>query len=210
MSASWGSTNNYYSSKSVGIDAYSYSTDTTFLSIVAAGNDGVEGYGSVGDPGVAKNALTVGAIESHFNSFRPANQDFVAYFSSLGPTFDWRVKPDIVAPGCFVDAAKASGTTAQTCVTSSKAGTSSATAVTSGVATIIRQYFMDSRFTSTPFTPSGALLKAVIIHSGQQERKFAAGEYIYIYVYLIEAIYIYLKEVISIHIKMLFLWGDGS
>ena len=174
-SASWGSTNNYYSSKSIGMDTYSYTTDTKFLNIVACGNDGAEGYGTVGDPGISKNALTVGAHESHFTGSRPANQEYVAYFSSLGPTFDWRIKPDIVAPGCFVEAAEAAGSATNTCATSSKAGTSSATALTSGVAALVRQYFMDGRFTGTPFTPSGALLKAVLIHSGQQERKFAAA-----------------------------------
>jgi parallel beta-helix repeat protein len=56
---------------------------------VAAGNAG--GYGTVGSPGVARKALTVGASDK---------EDSIASFSSRGPvTGSWAIKPDIVGPG---------------------------------------------------------------------------------------------------------------
>jgi hypothetical protein len=64
---------------------------------------GSMGYYSVGDPAVSKNALTVGA------SLNTALYEDVAYFSSFGPTFDNRIKPDVVAPGFLITSARSSG-----------------------------------------------------------------------------------------------------
>lgn len=36
-------------------------------------------------------------------------QDIIAYFSSIGPTLDGRVKPDVVAPGEYILAARGDG-----------------------------------------------------------------------------------------------------
>jgi len=106
------------------------------------------------------------------STWRLANQNNVAYFSSIGPTYDGRIKPDILSPGMFVNAAKAAD--AASCDFHSEMGTSSATALTSGIAALVRQYYMDSAFHETvtsgsvpAFTPTGALLKATIIHTGQ-------------------------------------------
>jgi serine protease AprX len=60
---------------------------------VAAGNDG-PGTCTIDSPGDAKDALTVGAMaDLGADGFRLAD------FSSRGPTFDGRIKPDITAPG---------------------------------------------------------------------------------------------------------------
>jgi len=56
--------------------------------MVAAGND--YDYFKIGSPGVASKVITVGATDKYDN---------IAYFSSKGPTIDFRVKPDLVAPG---------------------------------------------------------------------------------------------------------------
>ena len=52
--------------------------------------------------------------------------DAVASFSSSGPTYDGRIKPDVVAPGYYVISAEASmaETTAETCAVTAMAGTS--------------------------------------------------------------------------------------
>jgi len=187
FSGSWGSTENMNSQYVTILDGYSYSSDSEFLAVFAAGNEGQEGYFSVGEPAFAKNALSVGAHESNWNladqtlsdtvRWRRADQTNMAYFSSMGPTYDFRIKPDIASPGMFVNAANAAG--ASSCGFKSEAGTSSATALTSGIAVLIRQYYMDSSFhqaatsPSVPaFTPSGALVKATIIHAGQQMLKY--------------------------------------
>ncbi|WP_165978375.1 S8 family peptidase [Actinomadura darangshiensis] len=68
------------------------------LFVVAAGNDGT--FESVGTPGTAEAALTVGAVDA---------RDRLAEFSSRGPVGN-TAKPEIVAPGVDIVAARAAGT----------------------------------------------------------------------------------------------------
>jgi len=57
--------------------------------VVSAGNSGPDYY-TIGSPGIAQKAITVGASEG----------DKVAEFSSCGPTIDrFLIKPDLLAPG---------------------------------------------------------------------------------------------------------------
>jgi subtilisin-like proprotein convertase family protein len=121
-SNSWGASDNSYT-----IDAQEYDalvrdaqpTGATFPAagnqeytiIFAAGNDG-SGAGTVGEPGTAKNVITVGASENVL-AFGGAdgcgigdtgadNANDVISFSSRGPTADGRKKPEIIAPGTHV------------------------------------------------------------------------------------------------------------
>jgi hypothetical protein len=122
-SNSWGSGYNFYDDSVLSIDSFS-TTNTDFLALFAASNDGSDGYYSIGSPAVSKNALTVGATRSS----QASQINSVAFFSSIGPTFDNRIKPDIVAPGYYTISARASGTTnVETCDVTSMAGTSMAT-----------------------------------------------------------------------------------
>ncbi len=61
--------------------------------VVAAGNLGSTGQ-NIGSPGAAEKAITVGAM-----SDAGEGGEFLAYFSSRGPTLDGRPKPDLVGPG---------------------------------------------------------------------------------------------------------------
>ncbi|WP_117208454.1 S8 family peptidase [Allorhizocola rhizosphaerae] len=71
------------------------------LFIASAGNRG-PGASTVGAPGAADEALTVGAVDS---------RDRLADFSSRGPrTGDYAIKPDIVAPGVDIVGARARDT----------------------------------------------------------------------------------------------------
>jgi hypothetical protein len=79
-----------------GSDVLSLAVDKAFsegvLVVVSAGNNGPD-FGTITSPGCAKNALTVGAID---------NLNEIALFSSRGPTYDGRIKPDVVAPGVLI------------------------------------------------------------------------------------------------------------
>ncbi|MFD3335918.1 S8 family serine peptidase [Streptomyces sp. NPDC058700] len=76
------------------------------LFAVAAGNDGEYGDSSLGSPGSADAALTVGAVDK---------DDKPAAFSSIGPRADdGAVKPDVTAPGVAVTAAAAPGSALDT------------------------------------------------------------------------------------------------
>ncbi len=75
--------------------------ETGTLFVIAAGNAG-PGARTVGSPGSADAALTVGAVDK---------QDQLAEFSSRGPRVgDGAIKPDLTAPGVDIVAAKAKGT----------------------------------------------------------------------------------------------------
>ncbi|KAG2495492.1 hypothetical protein HYH03_006436 [Edaphochlamys debaryana] len=100
--------------------------------------------------------------------------------SSYGPTPDGRIKPDIVAPGRNVMSASARNTTDSPgggCFgdTERKSGTSMATPQASGGAALMRQYFRQGFYpagdptaaAAAPFTPSGMLIKALIIAGAQ-------------------------------------------
>ncbi|WP_245267054.1 S8 family peptidase [Saccharomonospora piscinae] len=74
--------------------------ETGALFVVAAGNAGPD-TGTVGSPGSADAALTVGAV---------TKDDELAEFSSRGPrTGDGAIKPDVTAPGQDIVAARAAG-----------------------------------------------------------------------------------------------------
>ncbi|MFI0967852.1 S8 family peptidase [Streptomyces sp. NPDC021080] len=82
------------------------SAEKGILFAVAAGNDGEFGASTVGSPGSADAALTVGAVDK---------DDKLASFSSVGPRVgDGAVKPDVTAPGVAITAAAASGSTFDT------------------------------------------------------------------------------------------------
>ncbi|BFO21138.1 hypothetical protein SHKM778_75260 [Streptomyces sp. KM77-8] len=77
------------------VNRLSAETDTLF--VIAAGNEGEGGESTVGSPGSAESALTVGAVDK---------ADKLADFSSRGPRVgDGGIKPDLTAPGVDITAA---------------------------------------------------------------------------------------------------------
>jgi hypothetical protein len=116
-SNSWGSSSNSYTTDSQSYDslvrdAQSGTAGNQEQVIVFAAGNGGSGANTVGEPGTAKNVITVGASEN-VQAFGSADQCGIAdtgadsandiiSFSSRGPTSDGRKKPDIVAPGTHV------------------------------------------------------------------------------------------------------------
>ncbi|MEV5961963.1 S8 family peptidase [Kribbella sp. NPDC051952] len=119
------------------IDLISRYSKTLF--VIAAGNSGPN-PNTVEYPGVTKSALTVGAVDS---------TDKLADFSSRGPlpsTYTRTLKPDLVAPGVDITAARAAGTTMGTPVDdyyTTASGTSMATPHVAGGAAILAQAHPD-------------------------------------------------------------------
>jgi len=114
----------------------------------------------VTNPENAKNSLAVTASNNS-----PTQGDWC--LGGMGPTLDGRRKPEIAAPGCAINSsAGASG-----CGTASLTGTSMACPAVAGVATLTRDYFMSGFYpsgvavSSDAFTPSGQLIKAVLVNS---------------------------------------------
>ncbi|MEW1725209.1 S8 family serine peptidase, partial [Streptomyces sp. NPDC093109] len=104
--------------------------------VIAAGNEGPDAE-TVGSPGSAASALTVGAVDRDEN---------IADFSSVGPTADGSLKPDITAPGVGIVAAKAAnGVLGDPAADGyvSMSGTSMATPHVAGAAAILAQEHPD-------------------------------------------------------------------
>lgn len=112
------------------------------LFVIAAGNSG--GDGTVGSPGSADAALTVGAVD---------RQDNLAPFSSRGPRVgDRAIKPDLTAPGVEIVAAANSGGHV------AMSGTSMAAPHVAGAAALLAQRHPDW---------TGAQLKAALTGSAK-------------------------------------------
>jgi len=103
-----------YDATAAALDGYLWEGQSELSRIIpffwASANEGDDaGYFSLADYAAAKNLIVVGASN--------ANDDSLAEFSSMGPTTDGRLKPDVLAPGCYdtlavqveVDAVRASG-----------------------------------------------------------------------------------------------------
>ncbi len=125
-----------------------------FLSIWAAGNERgyVSGYKNIGPPQCAKNSLIVGATYSDNNQ--------ITDFSSFGPLDDGRLKPDLCAPGDETGAGIYStyGTTDY----QDLAGTSMASPVATGCATLLTECWKDYH---SGANPAPAVVKAILINT---------------------------------------------
>ncbi|MEU3251456.1 S8 family serine peptidase [Streptomyces sp. NPDC006997] len=108
------------------------SAETGALFVVAAGNTGAPS--SIGSPGAADAALTVGAVDA---------ADQAAYFTSGGPRYgDNALKPDLAAPGVDILAARSRLTGGEGDYTS-LSGTSMATPHVAGVAALLAERHPD-------------------------------------------------------------------
>ena len=137
--------------------AVANATRAGVLCVIAAGNSGQAGYGTIGSPGTSESALTVGACDS-------INR--IAYFSSLGPDpIHSLIKPEVVAPGVRILSTVLNNKTA------SWSGTSMATPHVTGVAALLAQ--------EHPLWPPEKLRAAIInsAHSaGDSVSVFAEGK----------------------------------
>lgn len=98
-----------------------------------------------------------------------------------------RYKPDLIAPGDSLMSAKSNGQQGKSCETIFKTGTSMASPCAAGNALLIRQYFQDpdKKFwlavcsplypSCASFTPSGVLIKALLLHSGSAMALYNGG-----------------------------------
>ncbi|MET8275088.1 S8 family serine peptidase [Streptomyces sp. NPDC005096] len=103
------------------------SRETGALFVIAAGNSGPSPY-TVGSPGVADSALTVGAVDA---------ADKLAEFSSQGPrSGDGGLKPEITAPGVDILAARSKDSSGSGYYTT-MSGTSMATPHVAGAAALL-------------------------------------------------------------------------
>ncbi|MFQ6599892.1 S8 family serine peptidase [Flavobacterium sp. C3NV] len=101
----------------------------------SSGNTGLQGYKSItGNFKQSKNSLVVGCIDQN---------EVIMSFSSKGPAYDGRIKPELVA--------------------FSTQGTSNSTAIATGIITLMKQHYKTLNNTFL----SNALTKAILINSAK-------------------------------------------
>ena len=136
------------------------------LIVASAGNDGetCPAPVAVGIPANAKSVLSVGSVGHGSAATTPSS------FSSPGPVFDGRLKPEIAAQGeDTVSAASDSSTASPNCGSCALSGTSMSAPTVAGLAALVREYYLAGFYTSGTRTlqggivPSGALMKATLI-----------------------------------------------
>ena len=164
----WGLNGNYgaYTADSRSTDQY-VSNNKYLLPIFSVGDNGGSGSSKITAPGTAKNVLSVGS----------STNGSVSSYSSEGPTLDGRIKPDLVAPGegvCSGRAEEAKNVVGSVCGTSTHSngrsmymqlsGTSQATAVAGGSASLAREYLREVAGINKP---SASLIKATLINGAE-------------------------------------------
>lgn len=112
---------------SVASRAADIAADKGILVVTSAGNEGNSPWRLIGIPADAEKALSVGATDMRGN---------LASFSSVGPSADGRVKPDIIAPGAWVFTADA-----YQYRVAIASGTSFASPIAAGLVACLRQAF---------------------------------------------------------------------
>jgi hypothetical protein len=165
---------------------------------------GYVGFGSVGSPATTKNGLTVGASRNKrttggyasatYGKIWPdkftdpptstelisGDPDSIAAFSSRGRCDDFRMKPDIVAPGTDILSAKSGlaplnkfhgGYNQYGDAYAFLSGTSMSAPIVSGAAAIVREYYKNKKSFSTP---SAALIKATLINGTRKLKGMSA------------------------------------
>ena len=171
---SWGRSGRPYSSHCQDWDGSLSGEYEDLLYVVSAGNTG-GGARTVKNPADCKNTFTVGcsqSIEEDLDSKNDMGLEYMTSWSSRGPTYDGRTKPDIVAPGYNIHSANGS-VGKDTCSTLDMAGTSMSAPVVAGNAALVRQYFRDGFYPcgvkgcGESITPSGSLVKAVLVNGAQ-------------------------------------------
>jgi len=135
---------NYYGADAAAYDASTIS-NPSLIHVFSAGNSGdmasiagpyagIDRYANLtGSFKMAKNIITVGGIDPFYN---------ISSMSSRGPTYDGRVRPELVAFG--------------------QDGSSGAAALVSGTALLLQQVYKEQ---NSGLLPSSALIKSVLLNS---------------------------------------------
>jgi len=162
----------FYNSWTADWDEIAYNAPY-YLIVKSAGNDRGDGpsggtypqdgpYDCIGPKGIAKNVLTVGAVNDITGGWTQPSDVVMSSFSSWGPADDGRIKPDIVANGVSLYSAYNTGNSDY----ASLSGTSmSSPSVTGSIGLLMQHY--ENEFGSGS-KMKAATKKALIIHTADE------------------------------------------
>ena len=153
-----------------------------YLIVKAAGNDRTDvgdgtrppdgPYDCLEPKSVAKNILTIGAVEHIDGDYTDPDDVVMSEFSSWGPTDDGRIKPDISAIGVDVFSTLSGGVD----VYGTQSGTSMSSPNTTGSLALLQEYY--GKLFAGNYMKS-ATLKGLVIHSAREAGKNAGPDYEY-------------------------------
>ncbi len=171
---SWGDLIFYgmYEDGSAERDNISYNAPYYLICQAAGNSQGAQvgGYDTLILPASAKNSLTVGAINK--NTYTGPSSVVIAGFSSLGPTDDGRIKPDVVSPGVNLYSTLTGSDTSY----GYSSGTSMATPAACGALGLVSQYF-NNLYPNQKMR--SATLKALAIHTADEAGSTDGPDYVY-------------------------------
>lgn len=119
------------------------------------------GYETIATYGNAKNIICLGAVNPIPGGYTQPSDVVLASFSSLGPTGDGRIKPDVVADGVDVLSSISTADNAYDIYS----GTSMATPAAAGSSFLLQEYY--SRLHSGTFLHS-ATIRGLLIHTADE------------------------------------------
>ncbi|PZR29706.1 MAG: peptidase S8 [Citrobacter freundii] len=119
------------------------------------------GYDILPTNAVAKNILTIGAVNPIPGGYTNSTDVVMSAFSSWGPTDDGRIKPDLVADGVNLLSSLGSSNNAY----GSLSGTSMSSPTIAGSALLLQEYY--AQLHSNAFMRS-ATLKGLLIHTADE------------------------------------------
>ncbi|MCD4794206.1 MAG: S8 family serine peptidase [Bacteroidales bacterium] len=176
----------FYNSSSQDIDNIAYNAPN-YLICKSSGNDrgdgpganpptaeidgGADGFDCIGTKGVAKNILTVGAV-NEVQLYTGPNDVVMSSFSSWGPADDGRIKPDICAKGVDVYSTSSAADDAYI----SKNGTSMSTPSTTGTLVLLQQHYQN---THTGSILKAATLKALVLNTADEAGPDIGPDYMF-------------------------------
>ncbi|MFC2113912.1 S8 family serine peptidase [Bacteroidota bacterium] len=130
---------------------------------------GSTGYDCIADKGVAKNLLTIGAVNQVVN-YQHQGDLIMSSFSGWGPVDDGRIKPDIVAKGVNVYSTDNTGTTNYLLLN----GTSMASPNATGTLVLLQEHYQN---THSSAVMRSATLKGLVIHTADEAGDYTGPDY---------------------------------
>ncbi len=121
-----------------------------------------DGYDCIGTRGVAKNILTVGAVNDVSGGYSGPSSVVMSSFSGWGPADDGRIKPDIVGNGVGVYSTDDGSDTDYV----SLSGTSMSTPSITGSLVLLQEHYENLK--GAGIYMRAATLKALVIHTADE------------------------------------------